>query len=133
MTVFKSESIVADIFSALMTRNAIRESQNKLNDVLQLFGQWTVSQQIPPIADKRLLATIKLTKQECAQMDATFQKVIRTTGYVARVAKWCEQNKVFYEIRYRRNGWNISTMSTDLLDCKQKFIQATYLNNTTTA
>lgn len=68
---------------------------------------------------------LEFGRKELSQMPKTFRKEFRTDGCSARVRKkqsgkrtWC------YEIRYRRNGYNIAVSSTDLDTAKQKFIEA---------
>lgn len=68
---------------------------------------------------------LEFGRKELSQMPKTFRKEFRTDGCSARVRKkqsgkhtWC------YEIRYRRNGYNIAVSSTNLETAKQKFIEA---------
>ena len=73
--------------------------------------------------DKSVTATIKFTKEEVANMAKTFKKEFIANGLVARVIKReSGKNSFLYEIRYRRNGYNISASSTDLNEAKRKFL-----------
>ena len=83
-----------------------------------------------PAQEKTITATIKFTKQEVAQMAKTFKKEFIANGLVARVIKrQSGKNSFLYEIRYRRNGYNISASSTDIVEAKRKFIEMTKPNN----
>ena len=69
--------------------------------------------------------TLTFTKKELSAMPKTFKKEFRTDGCTARVRRkrsgtrhWC------YEIRYRRNGYDIAVSSNDLENAKIKFIEA---------
>ena len=79
--------------------------------------------------EKSVTATIKFTKSEVANMAQTFKKEFIANGLVARIIKRQSGKKTFlYEIRYRRNGYNISASSTDLNEAKKKFLHMTTQN-----
>ena len=83
-----------------------------------------------PTQEKTITATIKFKKEEVAQMAKTFKKEFIANGLVARVIKrQSGKNSFLYEIRYRRNGYNISASSTDIVEAKRKFIEMTKPNN----
>lgn len=76
--------------------------------------------------EKTVTATIKFTKQEVANMAKSFKKEFIANGLVARIIKRQSGKRTFlYEIRYRRNGYNISASSTDITEAKQKFLEMT--------
>ena len=67
---------------------------------------------------------IKFYQRELMQMPKTFRKEFRAEGCTAHVQKRKSGKKgYFYEIRYRRNGYNISVSSVSLDKAKQKFIE----------
>ena len=73
--------------------------------------------------EKAITATIKFTKTEVAYMAKTFKKEFMAHGLVAHVIKReSGKNSFCYEIRYRKNGYNISASSTNLEEAKEKFI-----------
>lgn len=75
-------------------------------------------------------ATIKFTKKEIDNMSKTFKKEFILNGLVAHVLKKPSgKNSFLYEIRYRRNGYNIATSSTSLAEAKQKFLAMTRPEN----
>lgn len=90
--------------------NAVIEKENALPSV----GQ-----------DRAISGTIKFTKREVLDMDKTFKKVFILNGLVAHVIK----RERVYEIRYRRNGYNIAVSSADLQTAKNKFLTATRTEN----
>ncbi len=58
-------------------------------------------------------------------MPKTFRKEFRTDGCTAHVQKRKSgKNSFLYEIRYRRNGYNVSVSAVSLEDAKRKFIEA---------
>ena len=80
--------------------------------------------------DKTVTATIKFKKEEVANMAKTFKKEFIANGLVARVIKRQSGKRTFlYEIRYRRNGYNISASSTDIKEAKRKFLEMTRPEN----
>lgn len=80
--------------------------------------------------EKTVTATIKFTKQEVANMAKSFKKEFIANGLVARIIKRQSGKRTFlYEIRYRRNGYNISASSTDLNVAKAKFLEMTSAKN----
>lgn len=80
--------------------------------------------------EKSVTATIKFTKEEVANMAKSFKKEFIANGLVARIIKRQSGKRTFvYEIRYRRNGYNISASSTDLKEAKRKFLEMTKPEN----
>ena len=78
--------------------------------------------------EKRMTAsaTIKFTKQEIDKMSKTFKKEFIANGCVAHIIKRPSGKKgAYYEIRYRRNGFNITVSNKDLKKAKELFIEAT--------
>ncbi len=72
-------------------------------------------------------ATIKFTKEEIESMSKTFKKEFIANGCAGRIIKRPSgKNGVYYEIRYRRNGYNISVSNKSLAKAKELFIVATY-------
>ena len=68
---------------------------------------------------------LKFTEKEISKMPKSFKKEFRTDGCTARITKRRSgKNTFIYEIRYRRNGYNVSASSKDLAEAKKKFIEA---------
>lgn len=67
---------------------------------------------------------LKFTEQEISKMPKTFRKEFRVEGCTAHVRKRCDDRyRCSYEIRYRRNGYNITVSATDLDIAKERFIE----------
>lgn len=82
---------------------------------------------VPKENKKTLSATIKFTKQEIDNMSKTFKKEFIANGCVSHIIKRPSGKKgVYYEIRYRRNGYNITVSNKDLKRAKELFIKATH-------
>ena len=82
----------------------------------------------PP--EKSVTATVKFTKEEVAHMAKAFKKEFIANGLVARIIKRQSGKRTFlYEIRYRRNGYNISASSTDIKEAKRRFLEMTKPEN----
>ena len=59
-------------------------------------------------------------------MDKTFKKHFILNGYIAHVIKRKSgKNGFYYEIRYRRNGYNIRAASVDINEAKRIFLEKT--------
>ena len=66
---------------------------------------------------------LKFTDKEISKMPKTFRKEFRVEGCTAHVRKRCDDRyRCSYEIRYRRNGYNVTASATTLEEAKQKFI-----------
>lgn len=80
----------------------------------------------PTQSHKTLSTTIKFTKKEIDNMSKTFKKEFIAHGMVARIIKRPSgKNGFYYEIRYRRNGYNITVSNKDLKIAKTLFIEKT--------
>ena len=73
---------------------------------------------------------IQFTKGEVSDMDKTFKKYFIINGYIAHVRK-CKsgKNNFYFQIRYRRNGYNIQASSVNLHEAKRKFLEKTLPEN----
>ena len=81
-----------------------------------------------PSQKKATLSTsIKFTTKEIETMSKTFKKEFIANGLVARMIKRPSgKSGFYYEIRYRRNGFNISVSDKDLKKAKEKFVASTH-------
>lgn len=80
----------------------------------------------PAEKKKALSATIKFTDEEIKGMSKTFKKEFIANGCVAHIIKRPSgKSGFFYEIRYRRNGYNISVSNKNLKTAKRMFAEAT--------
>lgn len=78
------------------------------------------------VKDKGLddISGFKFTNKEINQMPKTFRKEFRADGCTARIRKKPSgKNGYLYEIRYRRNGYNISASNKNLEEAKRLFIE----------
>lgn len=68
---------------------------------------------------------VKFTKKEILQMPDRFRKTFYLAGYLARAYKRKSgKHGINYELKFRREGYNIYASSNDLKVAKQKFIKA---------
>ncbi len=66
---------------------------------------------------------LKFSEKEISIMPKTFRKEFRTQGCTARIRKRKSgKNTWNYEIRYRRNGYNVCVSANELQKAKEKFI-----------
>ncbi len=57
-------------------------------------------------------------------MEKTFKKHFILNGYIAHVIKRKSgKNGFYYQIRYRRNGYNVCASSTNLEEAKRSFLE----------
>lgn len=121
-----SDELIA--LSAMMltaqTRGEFVALSSKMNDLVEQVMQ--LERHEPQRKEKTLSATIKFSKEEVAKMSKTFKKEFIAAGLVAHIIKRPSgKNGFYYEIRYRRNGFNISVSDKDLKKAKEKFIERT--------
>lgn len=65
---------------------------------------------------------LKFTDKEISKMPKQMRKEFRTNGLRAHIRKRVRGNSVNYEIRCRRNGYNISASGITVEEAKQRFI-----------
>lgn len=71
-------------------------------------------------------AKIKFTKKEIENMSKTFKREFIANGMAAHIIERPSGKRgVFYEIRYRRNGYDIAVSNKELKTAKEMFIEAT--------
>ena len=118
-----------NISTMLLTANArgeVIKLAGELNAVIQKAMELEQTGFSSSEDKKASSATIKFTKQEIDMMSKTFKKEFIVNGCVARIIKRPSGKKgVCYEIRYRRNGYNISVSNKDITKAKNAFIAAT--------
>ncbi len=119
-------------FSSLMMlakeRREVVQLAGELNAIIQKAMEMenSGSTTFPEQTVKTLSASIKFTKQEIDRMSKTFKKEFIGNGCVAHIIKRPSgKTGVYYEIRYRRNGFNISVSNKNLKTAKELFIEAT--------
>lgn len=67
---------------------------------------------------------LRFSDKEISKMPRTFRKEFRIEGCTAHVRKRCDSRyRCSYEIRYRRNGYNVTASATTLEEAKEKFIK----------
>ena len=124
-----TEDLIA-FSSALMVakdRREIIQLAGQLNDLIVKSMEYERST-APSVQNeqKSLSANIKFTQKEVDMMSKTFKKEFIANGMAARVIKRPSgKNGFYYEIRYRRNGYNITVSHKDLKTAKEKFIERT--------
>ncbi len=97
------------------------------NDVAPMRAIEEKENDVAPIcAVENLSSVVKFSEKEIAQMAETFKREFIANGLAAHIIKKPSGKKSFcYEIRYRRNGYNIIVSSTKLTEAKRKFLQKT--------
>lgn len=83
---------------------------------------------LPDITTKTVFyEPLKFTDKEISMMPKTFRKEFRVDGCTAHIRKRCDDRyKCSYEIRYRRNGYNISVSGRTVEEAKIKFVKKLY-------
>lgn len=72
-------------------------------------------------------ALVKFTQKEIDKMSKTFKKEFIANGLCAHVIKReSGKNGFYYEIRYRRNGYNLRAANKDLAVAKAEFVKLTH-------
>lgn len=105
--------------------NAASELNSAVLKAMEIEQAKTLS--IQDQTQKTVSASIKFTKQEIDKMSKTFKKEFIANGCVAHIIKRPSGKKgVYYEIRYRRNGYNILVSNKDIKKAKELFVAATH-------
>ena len=109
-------------------RGEIIQLASQLNDLIckaiEMENAGELS--LPQEKTKTLSAEIKFTKEEIDMMSKTFKKEFIANGCVAHIIKRPSgKNGFYYEIRYRRNGYDITVGNKDLSTAKKLFIEKT--------
>ncbi len=88
-------------------------------------GQGTALTPSKEEQDKQAKFGLQFTTKEIDQMPKTFKKEFRAEGCTARIRKrQTGKNSYTYEIRYRRNGYNITITDKNLENGKNRFLAA---------
>ena len=75
---------------------------------------------------KPLSTIITFTKKEISHMDKDFKKIFIANGLVARIrTRKCGVNSITYDIRFRSQGYNITSTSKNLQEAKADFLRKT--------
>ena len=75
---------------------------------------------------KPLSTMITFTKKEIYNMDKNFKKIFIANGLVAHIrTRKCGINSITYDIRFRSQGYNISSTSKNLQEAKADFLRKT--------
>ncbi len=109
-------------------RGEIIKLSAQLNEIIYkaIEMENTGALSLPKEKEKTLSAEIKFTKEEIENMSKTFKKEFIANGCVGHVIKRPSGKKGFYyEIRYRRNGYNITVSNADVEKAKKLFVEAT--------
>ena len=118
-------------FSSLMMlahdKGEIIHLATQLNGIIEKAIEIEKATPILINKNKTSSATIKFSKQEVDNMSKTFKKEFIANGCVGRIIKRPSGKKGFYyEIRYRRNGYNISVSNKDIIKARKLFVLATF-------
>lgn len=118
-------------FSSLMmlahNRGEIIQLATQLNGIIERAMEIETATPILINKNKTSSTTIKFFKEEIDKMSKTFKKEFIANGCVGRIIKRPSGKKGFYyEIRYRRNGYNISVSNKDIKKAKELFVLATH-------
>lgn len=69
---------------------------------------------------------IRFSQKKLTHMSKTFKKEFIANGLAAHVIKRPSgKTGFYYEIRYRRNGYNLTASAKNIKDAKQKFLKMT--------
>lgn len=104
-----------------------QQKENMIKELLLLAAPLPALPE-PAVTLEKEIATglLKFSMEELSKMpiSKTFKKEFIANGLAARIIQRPSgKNGVYYEIRYRRNGYNITASSTDLGEAKRKFLE----------
>lgn len=108
-------------------RSEIIHLASELNQIIQKAMENENTNSILNTKRKTSSTTIKFNKEEIDMMSKTFKREFIANGCVGRIIKRPSgKNGFYYEIRYRRNGYNISVSNKDIKKAKELFVAATH-------
>ena len=120
-------NLTATYVTALASEpNATEKIKMLLQSLFASYGKGTdfPAQETPKVKD--VSSIITFSQKELSKMDKTFRKEFIANGMVAHVIKRRRgKNAIVYEIRYRRNGFDISATSANFDEAKRRFIKMT--------
>lgn len=106
-------------------RSDVLTLTNELNDCIARLLDAERRVDVRSQSPKTVTGFLKFTNEEISKMPKTFRKEFRAEGCTAHIRKIPSgKNTYCYEIRYRKNGYNISVSSTSIAIAKEKFIDA---------
>lgn len=131
MTNFLSDSLIqiSNMMMVASERREIIHLAGELNQIIEKTVEIERLSQntLPTPTRKTLSSTISFTQKETDMMSKTFRKEFILNGMVTHIIKRPSgRTGAYYEIRYRRNGYNITVSHKDLKMAKQLFIQETH-------
>ena len=103
-----------------LTQYAPKEEQNEIANLIAKTAAFQTDN-----SDSHLEpdGSVRFTQKEISKMPKTFKKEFRTNGCTAHVRKRRSgKHNWNYEIRYRRNGYDIQVSANSLDEAKRKFI-----------
>lgn len=103
-----------------LTQYAPEEEQNEIANLIAKTAAFQADN-----SDSHLEpdGSVRFTQKEISKMPKTFKKEFRTDGCTAHVRKRRSgKHNWNYEIRYRRNGYDIQVSANSLDEVKRKFI-----------
>ena len=107
-------------------RGEIIQLANDLNATIIKAMEIEKTAGTPASKRKAISATIKFTDEEIKGMSKTFKKEFVANGCVAHIIKRPSgKTGFYYEIRYRRNGYNITVSNKNLKTAKKMFVERT--------
>lgn len=106
-------------------RSDVLTLTNELNDCIARLLDAERRVDTRSQSTKTVTGFLKFTNEEISKMPKNFRKEFRAEGCTAHIRKIPSgKNTYCYEIRYRKNGYNISVSSTSIAIAKEKFIDA---------
>lgn len=108
---------------------ALKDAPQKVDTDCEADKELTRIMELPFADNKKTVSTVlKFSKKEVDAMSKTFKKEFIANGLAARIIKRPSgKHGAYYEIRYRKNGYNITISNADLKMAKKLFIEATKL------
>ena len=118
---------ISTMLMVAQERGDILRATNALNEaILAIIETEERTGGLATEKKKALSAIIKFSKGEVMKMSKTFKKEFIANGCVAHIIKRPSgKSGWYYQIRYRRNGYDISVADKNLDTVKQKFIEKT--------
>lgn len=122
-----NEQRIIELASRLVTAGITQDREEivKISSELAAELRQTDTAEATAEESEDITGFLKFTTQEISKMKKSFSKSFIQNGRIVHYRRRVRgKNSLSYEIRYRRDGYNISVSAPDLQTAKERFIEA---------
>ena len=106
--------------------NGIEKVNIAIESLLSTYEKEVKASTLPKGDFTPITSIITFTQKEISKMDKDFKNIFIANGLVARIrTRRCGINGITYDIRFRSQGYNITSTSKNLEIAKAEFLRKT--------